>query len=132
MGHTVMMGSNTFEGIGGRPLPGRENIVLSRSSDFKAPDGVKVFHSVEEGVRNSSNRKVFIIGGGEVYRQTLKMAEGIFLTPIERLYDGDAKYPPLSPEIFQKDKEESDALQEKFKIPIVYFRNKMIQRSIPP
>lgn len=120
MGHTVIMGRKTFESIG-KPLLGRENIVISRSNFQSSPE-IKVFHSIEQAIENASNEKVFIIGGAEVYKQTIPMAEGIYLTRVPGSYEGDIKYPPI-PSIFKENEEQSKQLQEKFNIPIVYFEN---------
>ena len=123
MGGTVIMGRKTFESIGQRPLPGRENIVLSRSSfGYGGLDEVKIFHSVEEAIENASRSNVFIIGGAEIYRQTIDKAEKIYLTRIPGNYSGDVKYPAIPP-VFKENKEESESLQKKFGIPVVCLEN---------
>jgi dihydrofolate reductase len=95
MGHTVVMGRNTFESIGG-PLIGRKNIVLSRNTSYKAT-GCVCLHSVEE-VLSIHNKKeeMFIIGGEEVYKLFLPFAEKIYLTKIEQNFEGDKFFPKLS------------------------------------
>src|SRR3954462_1813882 len=69
MGAPIVMGRKTFESIG-RILPGRKNIVITRNKNFKH-EGVVVYHSVEEMINNEGNELIYIIGGAEIYRQTL-------------------------------------------------------------
>ena len=114
------MGRKTFESIG-KPLPGRENIVLSRSS-LDVPKEVKVFSSVEDAMKNASREKVFIIGGAEVYKQTIDKVEGIYVTPVSGDYPGNVYYPSI-PFHFEENKKKSKELQEKYKIPVVFYEN---------
>ena len=96
LGQTVVMGRKTFESIG-RPLPGRENFVLSRSRKEGA-EGVRFFGSLDEALKAVRTEKCFIIGGAELYRQTLGRVDGIYLTRIEAAYEGDAFYPEIPPQ----------------------------------
>ena len=120
-GSTVIMGRKTFESIG-RPLPNRKNFVLTRSQDFKAPEGVKVFHSLDKALANVETEKAFIIGGADLYKQTISQVEGIYQTKVPQNYEGDAYYPSI-PKFFKPCEEISRALKEKYKIDIVYFEN---------
>jgi dihydrofolate reductase len=96
-GHTIIMGRKTFESIG-RPLPSRRNIVVTRNKDYKA-DGVEIIHSIKEALDLVKNEdEVFIIGGEEIYKLALPMANKIYLTRINKEYDGDAFFPELGPE----------------------------------
>lgn len=80
--HTVIMGRKTFESFGKRPLPKRENIVISRNNEYQAPSCL-VFHSLEAALEAVKDREeVFIIGGGEIYSQAMKYADEILLTEI--------------------------------------------------
>ncbi|HRK62257.1 MAG TPA: dihydrofolate reductase [Candidatus Omnitrophota bacterium] len=96
-GQTVIMGRKTHESIG-RPLPNRENFVLSKKGlanpllSGKAPE-VRYFGSVETALQNVRTEKAFIIGGAEIYRQTIDKIAGIYLTLIHQDFDGDAFYP---------------------------------------
>ena len=74
-GHTVVMGKNTFLSIG-RPLPKRTNIIITRDKNFKA-DGVIVCHSVDEALPPSNNQEIMIIGGAQIYEQTIGKANKI-------------------------------------------------------
>lgn len=96
-GHTVIMGRKTFESIG-RPLPNRRNIVITRQKDFEA-DGVTKAASISEALRLTADEsEVFIIGGAEIYRQTLPLANRIYLTKVSAQLDADAFFPALSPD----------------------------------
>jgi dihydrofolate reductase len=80
--HTVMMGRKTYESFGKRPLPKRDNIVITRNMNYIA-NGCTVYHSLEEALSAVKDKdKVFIIGGGDIYRQAMKFADEILLTEI--------------------------------------------------
>lgn len=89
-GHTLVMGRKTFESIG-RPLPNRQNIVISRKT-AQIP-GAEAVHSIEAALKAAKHEKIFIIGGGEIFKQTLDLVEGIYLTLIHQDFEGDAFYP---------------------------------------
>ncbi|WP_372625552.1 type 3 dihydrofolate reductase [Arsukibacterium sp.] len=91
-GKPVLMGRKTFESIG-RPLPGRRNLVVSRTIPAETR-GVEWFSSVELALAAASgNSEVMVIGGGEIYRQCLPLADTLYLTEIELMVDGDAFFP---------------------------------------
>ena len=92
-GATVVMGRLTFESIG-RPLPNRRNLVVTRNQDYR-PDGVETFRSLESALEAaSSDEKVFIIGGARVYAESLKYADELILTEIDREYpEADVFFP---------------------------------------
>ncbi len=89
MGSAVIMGRKTYESIG-RPLPGRVNVVVSRSVDFQ-PVGVCVYHSLPEAV--AAYPDAFVIGGAEIYRQALPMAGRLHVTRIDADFQGDTYFP---------------------------------------
>jgi dihydrofolate reductase len=92
-GHPVIMGRKTYESIG-RPLPGRENIIVTRQGDFSAP-GCTVVHSVEDAVQKSSESdEIFFIGGAEIYKRALPLGERLYLTRVHARPQGDAFFPP--------------------------------------
>lgn len=87
MGHPLLMGRVVFEELNERPLPGRENVVLSRSRSY---EHVKTFKSVEDALEYlQNNEKVFVIGGGEIYRQMIDIADELIVTQIKKEYPGD-------------------------------------------
>src|SRR2546422_4007219 len=92
MGHAVIMGRKTWHSIG-KPLPGRQNIVLTRGTDLATAD-CTVAHTLEEAIaRASLPDPVFVIGGENVYRAALPFATHLYLTEIERDFAGDARFP---------------------------------------
>jgi len=92
LGHPVIMGRRTWESLG-KPLPGRENIVVSRKAGFEAP-GASVATTVEAAVALCTGEPVaFVIGGAEIYAAAMPLADGIVLTEIQRDYEGDTNFP---------------------------------------
>lgn len=92
LGHPVIMGRRTWESIG-KPLPGRENIVVSRRAGFDAP-GASVASSLGAALALCAGEAVvFVIGGGELYRESLPLAHGLVLTEIQRDFEGDTRFP---------------------------------------
>lgn len=96
-GHTVVMGRKTLLSFpDGQPLNNRSNVVLSRNADFK-PEGVTVLGSVEEVLKYIENAddEVFIIGGGEVYREFLPYCQKALITKVNAAPEADAFFPNL-------------------------------------
>lgn len=97
MSKPIVMGRKTFDSIG-RPLPGRENIVITRQQDWQHED-VHVVHDLAAAVELAQQLNpaldVMIIGGAEIYRQSLPLAEKIYLTRVYTELDGDAFFPAL-------------------------------------
>ncbi len=95
MGHPLIMGRKTYQSIG-RPLPGRRNIVVTRNKNFKA-GGCEVVHSLEQGLAAcKGEKKVFLIGGGQLYSLGLSQANTLILTVLDREVEGDAFFPEFS------------------------------------
>lgn len=102
LGKPVIMGRKTYESIG-RPLPGRTNIVVTRSADWKV-DGVVVVNSIEQALEEARKaiaasatpvEEAMIIGGAEIYRTALPMVNKVYLTRVEVEIEGDAFFPAL-------------------------------------
>ncbi len=93
--HTIVMGRKTFESIG-RPLPNRENVVLTRQKDYQQ-EGATVSHSVEELEALDAEKKdeLFVIGGATLYEQTLDVANRLYITHIEESFEGDTNFPAI-------------------------------------
>lgn len=104
LGSAVIMGRKTFETLG-KPLKGRENIIVTRNKDFKVDfDETKLVHSLEESLRycNSKNyEKVFIIGGGEIYKQAIMLADEMILSFMKFEAEGDVIFPEIKSDIWQ-------------------------------
>lgn len=91
---TVIMGRKTYESIG-KPLPNRKNIIVTNQKGYQA-HGCLVAHSVEEAMAETAGpNESFCIGGAEIYRQFLPVAEKIYLTKVNKNFDGDAFFPEL-------------------------------------
>lgn len=98
MGKPMIMGRNTFDSIG-RPLPGRTNIVVTRSTTY-SPAGIVVAHSLEQAISLARDiaakdnvDEIMIIGGAQIYEQSLKLADRIYLTQVHATLEGDAFFP---------------------------------------
>jgi dihydrofolate reductase len=94
MGKPMIMGRATFESIG-RALPGRRSIVLTRQRNFDA-EGCDVVPTIDAALASAGNAdEVMIIGGGEIYRQFLPIADRIYLTRVQTEINGDTSFPEL-------------------------------------
>lgn len=118
MGHPVIMGRVTHESIG-RPLPGRLNIVISRSPDYKA-EGCLTATSLEDAVKLvPENELAFVIGGAQIYAQALGMTDTCWITEIQAEYPGDAFFGPLN--LAEWDREVLSELEATEKRPALTF-----------
>lgn len=110
-GHAVFMGRKTYDSIG-KPLPNRRNIIISRTAQEIA--GCEVVNSLEAGFKLCANQKtVYIIGGAEIYRQALPLADQIELTCVHQNFDGDTFFPEIDPKQWQEIKREDFEPDEK-------------------
>lgn len=114
-GHPVIMGRKTFDSIG-RPLPNRQNIVITRNSEWSV-DGCLRAGSLQEAISLcDSSQEVFIIGGGEIYRQAISLADKLYITYVDTSYEGDTFFPTIGEE-WQIVAEERFERGEKFEHP---------------
>lgn len=98
LGGVLIMGRKTFESFGGHPLPQRRSIVVTRDPGYRAA-GAEVVHSLEEALAlAASEDEVFVIGGGEVFRQLLPRADRMVLTRVHAAPEGDTRFPPFDPD----------------------------------
>ena len=101
MGKPIVMGRKTHESIG-RPLPGRENIVVTRDGDFHAP-GCTVLHAVEDVFNYCGGTdEIMIMGGADLYKQALDKAGRIYLTEVHTKLDGDTFFPKYDRESWEE------------------------------
>jgi dihydrofolate reductase len=100
LGKTVLMGRKTWASLG-RPLPERENWVLSRDPGF-APAGARAFVRLEDALAAGRDRALMVIGGADLYRQLLPLVERIELTLVHARHEGDTWFPPLDPQQWQE------------------------------
>lgn len=121
-GHPIIMGRKTFESVG-RPLPRRENIVVTHQKNFQHP-GVLIFHDIETAIRNATAKssEVFVIGGQQIYEQTIDRVDRLYITEF-RLpqIKGDAFFPKFKQgcfKVFHKEEsgEEVFTISQRIKI----------------
>lgn len=95
MGHKVLMGRKTWDSLPKKPLPGRDNIVLSRNSRFFPEKGMKVIHDPEDvfNLQFKDGEDLYIIGGAEIYKLFLDMMDGFYISVIKESYKGDVRMP---------------------------------------
>ncbi len=117
MGCPVVMGRKTFQSIG-RTLPGRQNVVITRDKTFNA-DGqydLTVVGSIDEAlVKLHSEKEVFILGGGEIYKQSIDSVDTIYITLVHTVIDGDVYFPEIDKSKFDLVWEEKHLADEKNK-----------------
>ncbi len=117
-GHPVVMGRKTFESLG-RPLPNRQNIVITRS-DIEI-EGCTVVHSLEEALSLFTPAdKVFIIGGAQIYREALSLADRFYLTRVHKEYEGDTYFPEWDEKEWQMIDKEHFERGEKYEYPYTF------------
>jgi dihydrofolate reductase len=109
-GHAIIMGRRTWESLP-RALPGRQNIVVTRQAAFDARDAL-VAASLDDALAMVAQPPpAFCIGGGELYRAALPLAQMAFVTEIDRAFDGDATFPQLDPREWRETTRESHRLE---------------------
>ncbi len=121
-GHTVIMGRKTFESIG-KPLPNRRNIIITRDEKYKK-EGIEVVHSLPEAMKKAYNEKeVFVIGGAEIYKQAISLADKLYITHIKAEdKEADAFFPKIIPVVWNEvlheehEKDEKNPLDYTFSI----------------
>ncbi len=101
MGHHMIMGRKTFDSIG-KPLPGRTTVVVTRDKALKI-EGCLVAHSLQEAIKLCANdSEIFIVGGADIYAQSLAAADTLYITEIPRDVDGDAHFPAFDRNAWQE------------------------------
>ena len=106
LGHACVMGDVTYDSLPVKPLPGRENIVLTFDKGYNAP-GASIFYSFDDAFKYCRDKeKVFIIGGASIYRQGMKYADTLEITRIDREYEGDTFFPEIKEEEWEEVKRE--------------------------
>ena len=118
-GCPVIMGRKTWESLPRRPLPGRDNIVLSRDAQYAAPDA-RVFTSTLAAVetarslaRASGKSEIFVTGGSAVYSEALPMADRLYITEVETSVEGDARFPDFDESEFKEVQAQRNLADEK-------------------
>ncbi len=112
-GMIVVMGRITYEDMG-KPLPGRINIVITRNEDWQRED-VFVAKDIEEALKlavDFDGKEIFIIGGGEIYKQTMPLADRIYITRVHAELEGDTYFPEMDASVWELKNEENHAADE--------------------
>ena len=102
-GMPVVMGRLTFLALNSDPLNGRVNIVITKRKDFSAK-GVVVVHKIDDAIFFADQHdynELMVIGGGEIFKETMNIVDVIYLTRIHKDFDGDIKYPKIDPKMFE-------------------------------
>jgi dihydrofolate reductase len=121
LGHPILMGRRTWDSIG-RPLPGRQNLVLTRDCAFAA-DGATVVHSLEEArLAVGAAPSLMVIGGAELYRACLPEAAVLHLTEVDAEVDGDVYFPSWSRADWQEVWREPHLADERHEYPYSFVR----------
>lgn len=121
LGHFVLMGRNSFRSIG-RPLPKRTNVVITRDPFFTA-EGVLIAHSIREALElafDAGETEAFIIGGGEIYRQSADLWDRVYLTEVDLTVEGDTFFPELDPAEWRETWREAHTPDEKNEYPFTF------------
>lgn len=96
-GNYILMGRKTFESLG-KPLPNRTHLVISRNKNYKMPEGHHLFENVEDAFIYCNKlgiEKLYVIGGGEIYKQTISIADELLITEVDATPDGDTYFPEI-------------------------------------
>ena len=119
MGKPILMGRKTFESIG-RPLPGRVNIVITRDPDWTA-EGVEIVNTIDDAMaagavacKAADSYEIMIIGGAQIYRDCLPLADVLYLTKVEAEIEGDAFFPDIDLDQWQEVSEKRPETIDKY------------------
>ena len=118
-GHAVVMGRKTFESLGSRPLPKRTNIVITRAD--RVFEGALTAHSLEEAIRLAEgDEEIFIIGGAQIYREALRIADRMYITRVMHDYEGDTSFPDINFSEWELVAEEKHDRGEEYEYPFAF------------
>jgi len=112
MSKPIIMGRKTFESIG-RPLPGRQNIIITRDHDYRA-EGCDIAYSTEQALKLAENaEEVMIIGGANIYQQFLERCDRLYITKVKAAFEGDAWFPEFDESQWLETEKEDHLADEK-------------------
>ena len=113
--HHIVMGRKTFDSIG-KPLPNRVSVVITRDKNYIGQEGVIVKHSVQEAIDFCKEQdEIFIIGGAEIYKQSIEHATKLYVTYIDEKFEGDAFFPSIDASQWKRVSSEKHEPDEKNK-----------------
>jgi dihydrofolate reductase len=115
MGHHIVMGRKTYESIG-RPLPRRTNVIITRQAGYQVP-GAIVVASIDQALKVCSagkevDQEIFVIGGAQIYQQSLGLCQRIYITEIQQEFDGDTLFPELNQQVWREISREKHRLND--------------------
>jgi dihydrofolate reductase len=119
MGHSILMGRKTFESIG-RPLPGRRNLVVTRTGNFAGVDLVRDLQTFDPALYEADGKEIFVIGGAEIYGTLLDRCDMIYMTIVKEEYPGDAYFPE-----FESEFEISETIRETTEFDIFCYQRRL-------
>ncbi len=105
LGKTCVMGQATYEsilGYLGKPLSGRQTVVVTLDKNYSAVEGVRIFNSLDDVFEKLYNEDVFICGGASIYRQTIDRVNTLYITEIYQSPDGDTFFPEINKNIWKE------------------------------
>lgn len=112
LGKPVVMGRKTFESIG-KPLPGRENVIISRNPDYQAA-GTKTFLNLAAAFDYlAEHEEIMVLGGAEIFKLALPMADRLYITEIHQSFDGDTYFPEIDENLWQEVSRDKHSPDEK-------------------
>lgn len=129
-GHHILMGRKTYESLG-KPLPNRTHLIITRNPDFEIPDGHFAFSSLEEAIifcNKSGIEQLFIIGGGQIYQETINTCDVLEITEVDATPEGDTFFPEIDPTIWKEIERESFVDDEKNEYPFAFVTYKKIKK----
>lgn len=127
MGHTMIMGRKTFQSVG-KPLPGRKTIIITRDRSFAA-EGCIVLGSLSEAFEYCKNEEeIFVVGGAEIYHQSLPLSDKIYLTRVHGIFAGDTYFPEIPPNEWKELSREEFRADEKNIYPYSFIQYTRIKK----
>jgi dihydrofolate reductase len=109
-GKTILMGRKTFESImkrNGKLLPNRTNVVVTHDKAYQVPPGVLLYYSLQDALEAlQGEQDVCVIGGGQIYQQTMLLAQKLEITHVDMDAPGDVSFPEIDPKVWEKTGEE--------------------------
>lgn len=111
--HYIIMGRKTFESFP-KPLPNRTHIIITKQKNYNAPEGCIVVNTLNDAIATApENEDVFIIGGGQIYKQSINIADKIELTRVHTTVEADTFFPEIDEEIWEMVQSEFHSKDEK-------------------
>jgi dihydrofolate reductase len=117
-GNYILMGRKTYESFP-KPLPNRKHLIITRQDNYQVPENCFVFDSISSALQSVDNADVWIIGGGEIYKQSMEIADRIELTRVHSEFEADTFFPEIGDE-WELVKEEYHTADERHKYDFTY------------